>query len=29
MIDKMIEGLVGQMGSPYTFYLTPEYYEVD
>jgi hypothetical protein len=27
MIDKMIEGLVGQMGSPYTFYLTPEYYE--
>ncbi len=27
MIDKMIEGLAGQMGSPYTFYLTPEYYE--
>ncbi|NLA71157.1 MAG: S41 family peptidase [Clostridiaceae bacterium] len=27
MIDKMLEGLVGQMGSPYTFYLTPEYHE--
>lgn len=27
MIDKMTEGLVNQMGSPYTFYLTPEYHE--
>ena len=27
MIEKMMEGLVGQMGSPYTFYLTPEYNE--
>ncbi|HZK29423.1 MAG TPA: hypothetical protein VFD19_04320, partial [Clostridia bacterium] len=27
MIDKMLEGLVEKMGSPYTFYLTPEYHE--
>lgn len=27
MIGKMTEGLVNQMGSPYTFYLTPEYHE--
>ncbi len=27
MVDKMIEGLAGQMGNQYTFYLTPEYYE--
>ncbi|HPX93302.1 MAG TPA: S41 family peptidase [Bacillota bacterium] len=27
MIEKMTVGLVGQMGSPYTFYLTPEYHE--
>ena len=27
MIEKMTLGLVEQMGSPYTFYLTPEYHE--
>lgn len=27
MIDKIIEGLATKMGSPYTFYLTPEYYK--
>lgn len=27
MVEKIIEGLAGQMGSPYTSYLTPEYYE--
>ena len=27
MIQKMTEGLVNEMGSPYTFYLTPEYHE--
>lgn len=27
MLGKIIEGLTKQMGSPYTFYLTPEYYE--
>lgn len=27
MIEKMTEGLVNQMGSPYTFYLTAEYHE--
>ncbi len=27
MIEKMVEGLAGKMGSRYTFYLTPEYYE--
>ena len=25
MVEKMTEGLINEMGSPYTFYLTPEY----
>lgn len=27
MIQKMTEGLINEMGSPYTFYLTPEYHD--